>query len=186
MTKTPRDKTETIKQRALYIYLPGVEMAEDWKRRAKEEKKSVSKFVMLRVLESLGPKGGKGERVLKAALAADAEKIEQEKRDLLEENEKLRQENRMLKMLSDNLDNESRRLRAQPFLEAGFVGTRKFDKGLVDLLRKGKAVDIDTIMAKLHVSPKDSELVKGVRRQLEALQAYDLLEYDGRWWKWRA
>jgi hypothetical protein len=30
-------------------------MVEDWKRRAEEERRSISKFVMLRVLESLGP-----------------------------------------------------------------------------------------------------------------------------------
>lgn len=185
MAKIPRGKTETIKQRSLYIYLPSMEMVEDWKKRAKAEKRSVSRFVMLRVLESLGVEGKKGERVMRAEFAADVERAEQEKKELLEENEKLRQENRMLKMLGDNLDNELKRLRAQPFVEAGFVGERRFDKTLLDLLRKGRAVETDAILARLHVDPSESEQVKGIRRQLEALEAYQLLEYDGRWWKWK-
>src|SRR5271157_3931734 len=175
MAKIPRGKTATIKQRSLYVYLPSVEMVDGWKRRAGEEKKSISRFVMVRVMRSLAPEGGRAERVMRAELAADVEKVQREKKELLGENEQLRQENRMLKMLSDNLDNELKRLRAQPFLEAGFVGTRRFDKALVDLLKRGKAVETDTIMAKLHVDPRESELVRGVRGQLEALQAYDLL-----------
>ena len=185
MAKIPRGKTETNKQRSLYIYLPSVEMVDDWKRRAAEERRSVSRFVMMRVVQSLAPEGGRAERVLKAEFAADGERLRQEKGELLEENEKLRQENRMLKMLGDNLDNELKSLRAQHFVEAGFVGERRFDKALLDLLRKGRAVEADAILARLHVDPRESEQVKGIRRQLEALEAYGLLEYDGRWWKWR-
>ena len=34
MPRPSRGKTETIKQRAIYVYLPSLEMVEDWKRRA--------------------------------------------------------------------------------------------------------------------------------------------------------
>ena len=34
MSMPNRRKTETIKQRALYVNLPSLEMVEDWKRRA--------------------------------------------------------------------------------------------------------------------------------------------------------
>ena len=186
MTKIPRGKTETIKKRSLYIYLPSMEMVEDWKQRAEAERRSVSRFVMLKVLESLGGEGKRGERVMKAEYDADIEKVEQEKKELLEENEKLKQENRTLKMLSDNLDNELKTLRVQPFVDAEFVeGRRKFDRALLDLLKNGKTVETDTIMARLHVNPRDSKLVGAVRGQLDTLQALGFVEYDGRWWKWK-
>ncbi|MFA9436633.1 MAG: hypothetical protein ACEROO_05870, partial [Candidatus Bathyarchaeota archaeon] len=53
MAKKPRDKTKTIKQRAIYIYLPSLDMTADWKRRAKEQGSSISKFVVERVEESI-------------------------------------------------------------------------------------------------------------------------------------
>ncbi len=186
MTKVPRGKTETIKQRSIDIYLPSIEMAEDWKRRAEAERKSVSRWVMMKVLGSIAPGAqGKGDEFLRAAIADDVYNLQEEKKALLEENEKLRQEVRMLKMLGENLDNELKKIRTQPFLESGFVGKRRFDKALVELLRKGRAVETDTILARLHADPADSEQVKGVRGQLDALLAYDLVEYDGRWWKWK-
>ena len=49
MAKIPRGKTETIKQRSLYIYLPSVEMVEDWKKRAA---KSSEEAVELQDIES--------------------------------------------------------------------------------------------------------------------------------------
>ena len=182
MSKPSRGKTETIKQRALYVYLPSLEMVEDWKRRAEKERKSLSNFVMLKVLDSIGFEEGSAQR---EQMLKELEETRKQKEDVLEENEKLRQENRMLRMLSDNLDKELKRLRTQPFLEAGFVGKRKFDKNLIDLLRRGHGVDKDMILTRLHIDPSDAELIDGVRKELEALQAYDLLEYDGRWWKWK-
>ncbi len=183
MSKPPRGKTETIKQRALYVYLPTLEMAEDWKRRAEKERKSLSNWIMLRVLDSVGFEEGSAQR---EQMERELEETRKQKADALEENEKLRQENRMLRMLGDNLDKELKRLRTQPFLEAGFVGRRTFDKDLLALLRKGHGVDKEMIMRRLRIEPSDVEAIDGVRKQLEALQAYDLVEYDGRWWRWKA
>ncbi len=41
------DKTETMKERAMYIHLPSHKMAEEWKRLAKKQGASISKFVTL-------------------------------------------------------------------------------------------------------------------------------------------
>ncbi|MGC8937116.1 MAG: hypothetical protein ACP5KV_07140, partial [Candidatus Methanomethylicaceae archaeon] len=53
VTKPNRGKTETIKDRAVYVYLPSVEMVEDWKRRAEKAGVSISKFVVERVEDSI-------------------------------------------------------------------------------------------------------------------------------------
>jgi oligoendopeptidase F len=185
LTKATRGKTETIKQRSIDLYLPTIEMAEDWKRMAKESKMSLSKFITQKVLESLAPESGMAGNALKMQHTKELEMAYEEKKEIEEENAKLRQENRMLRMLSDNLDRELKKLRAAPFLEAGFVGTRKFDKALIDLLKEGRALEGDQILRRLNVEPADSELVKAITNQLDALLAYDLLQYDGRWWKWK-
>ena len=53
MPKPNRGKTETIKDRAVYVYLPSLEMVENWRRRAEKAGVSISKFVVERVEDSI-------------------------------------------------------------------------------------------------------------------------------------
>ena len=46
-------KTETIKQRAVYVYLPSQQMTERWKQLAEKQGTSISKFVAEHVENSL-------------------------------------------------------------------------------------------------------------------------------------
>jgi len=85
-----------------------------------------------------------------------------------------------LKRLVENLDNELKRYRARPFLQEAFEGVRRFDRDLIELLRRGGSCTEDEILAHLNIDPSDVELVKAVDRQLEALEAYGLVEYRGR------
>jgi len=48
-----KGKTETIKEGAVYVYLPSLEMADGWKRRADRAGVSISKFVIDRVEDSI-------------------------------------------------------------------------------------------------------------------------------------
>jgi oligoendopeptidase F len=89
-----------------------------------------------------------------------------------------------LKKLAENLDNELKRYRAQPFLEEAFEGVRRFDKDLIELLKKGGSYTQEQILAHLNIDPSDVKLVKAVDKQLETLEAYGLVEYKGRGWKW--
>ena len=58
-------KTETIKDRTIYVYLPSLEMVEDWKRRAERAGVSISKFIVERVEDSIRREEGE-ERALEA------------------------------------------------------------------------------------------------------------------------
>jgi len=179
MESEPRGrKTETIKERAVYVYLPSLEMVEDWKQRAEKGGVSISKFVIERVEESIQREEGEESYLSRAELIKKL-------RDAEEELKKARNENRLLKKLAENLDNELRRYRTQPFLEESFEGVRKFDKDLVELLRKGGSYTQEQILAHLNIDASDSDLVKAVGKQLEALEGYGLLEYKGRGWKWK-
>ena len=173
-----RSKTETIKERAIYVYLPSIEMVDDWKHRAEKGGVSISKFVIERVEESIRREEGEEGYLSRAELIKKL-------RDAEEGLKKASNENRLLKKLAENLDNELRRYRAQPFLEEAFEGIRKFDRDLVELLRKGGAYTQEQILVHLNIDPSDSDLVKAVSKQLEALEGYGLLEYKGRGWKWK-
>lgn len=171
-------KTETIKDRAVYVYLPSLEMTDDWKQRAERGGVSVSKFVIERVEESVRREEGEESYVSRSELIRKL-------RDAEEELKKSRNENRLLKRLAENLDNELRRFRAQPFLEESFEGVRKFDRELVELLRKGGSYNQDEILTHLNIDSSDSDLMKAVSKQLEVLEGYSLLEYKGRGWRWK-
>jgi hypothetical protein len=116
-----RPKTETIKDRAIYIYLPSLEMVKDWKGRARKSGVSISKFVIERVEDSLRNEEGEESYLNKA-------KLVKKLRDSEDELKKVRSENGLLKKLAVNLDNEHKHYRAQPFLEKSFEGIRRFDK----------------------------------------------------------
>ncbi|MEM3640607.1 MAG: hypothetical protein QXH37_01620, partial [Candidatus Bathyarchaeia archaeon] len=178
LVKPDRGKTKTIKDRAVYVYLPSLEMVEDWKRRAEKSGVSISKFVIERVEESIRREEGKESYVSRAELVKRLRNAE-------EELKKLRDENRLLKRLAENLDNELKRYRAQPFLEETFEGIRRFDKDLIELLRKGGSYTQENILSHLNIDPSDADLVNAVSKQLEALEAYGLVEYKGRGWKWK-
>ncbi len=178
MAKPNRGKTKTIKERAIYVYLPSIEMVEDWKRRAEKAGVSISKFVVERVEDSIGREENEEGYLSRADLIKRLKEAE-------EEIKKLKNENRLLRKLVENLDNELRRYRAQPFLEETFEGVRRFDKELIELLKKGGSYTQEEILAHLGIDPANVDLVKAVSKQLEILEDYGLVEYKGRGWKWK-
>lgn len=174
-------KAKQLTDRAIYVYLPTLEMAEEWKGKADKARVSISKFVIEHVENSL-----KQEQENKQGFASRVELIKQiQEKD--EEITKLQQDNRLLKMLADNLDKELKRYRAQPFIEdkGAFEGVREYDKELIEFLRKNGTIDSDRILKELGISAKDTELVRAINRQLRYLQAYDLVEPTARGWKWK-
>ncbi len=175
-------KNKQLTERAIYVYLPTVGMANGWKQRASKARVPISKFVIEHVENSL-----KQEADRKISFTSRVELL-----DLLQEKDEeiasLKNENRLLKMLADNLDRELKRYRAQPFLDEGrrkkFAGKRAYDKELIEVLRKNESIDNDHILKELGIKPKDTELVKAVNKQLELLQAYGLVEPTRRGWRW--
>ncbi|MEM2704388.1 MAG: hypothetical protein QXR45_14660 [Candidatus Bathyarchaeia archaeon] len=57
------------------------------------------------------------------------------------------------------------------FLKGSFEGVRRFDKELIELLKKGRVYSEEDILAHLGIDASDAELVKAVSRQLEVLEA---------------
>ena len=95
----------------------------------------------------------------------------------------LRSENRLLHRLVENLDKELKRYRAKPFLDDAYVGVRQFDKNLIELLRGGGILSDEEILSSLNIDPADTDFVKAVSKQIEALEAYGLVEFTGKGWR---
>ena len=178
MTKPNKGKTKTIKKRAIYVYLPTQKMAQDWKNKADKANSSISKFVIDKVEDSIRKEQGEESYLNRLELIKTLNNSEEELKNL-------RKENRLLKQLADNLDNELKRHRAKPFLEDDFSGVRRFDKELIELLKKGGSFSGDEILSYLGVNSSNTDLVKSVNKQLSILESYGLVLYVGRGWKWK-
>ena len=178
MTKPDKGKTKTIKKRAIYVYLPTKKMSDNWKSEAQKSGNSISKFVIDRVEDSLRREYGEENYLNRLELIKKLDKTE-------EEINKLRKENRLLKQLVDNLDNENKKYRVKPFLEQDFEGVRRFDRELIELLKKRRSLTGEEILSHLNIKSSDVDLVKAVNKQLTILEGYGLLEYVGRGWKWK-
>jgi hypothetical protein len=171
-------KTETIKERAIYVYLPSHEMVAEWKRLAREQGTSISKFVIEHVESSLRREGG-----LRSGFKARSELLGR-LQELEDENTSLRKENRMLKLALEKLDDELRGYRARPFLDEGFRGLRGFERRLIDLLRSRKTVKGEEVLDLLGIDPGDTDLTRAVHQQLKVLEAYGLVEVLPDGWRW--
>ena len=170
-------KTKSIKQRSIYVYLPSLEAVKDWKGKAKKTNVSISQFVIEHVSNSLRQEEGE------EAYKPRAELIQQ-LRERDEQIEKLTRESEVLKLALERVEGELRRYRAEPFLDDDFRGIRGYDRRLVELLKKGEAVDSDHLLRLLKINPRETALVKAVSRQLENLEAYGLVQKTRRGWKW--
>lgn len=169
-------KKGKLRERAVYVYLPSVEMANKWKMLADKAGASISKFVIEHVEDSLKEEGEEG-------YPQRAELIKR-LRGLNQEVARLREENKILKRAYERLDLELRRYRAQPFIEEDFQGVRTYDKDLIALLKREGTVEGHRILEELGIDPRDKDLVKAVNRQLENLEAYGLVAARPRGWKW--
>jgi len=151
----------------------------NWKGKAEKSHVPLSKFVYEHVTNSLRQEEGEESYKPRAGLIEDLRKKD-------EEIQKLTRENEIVKLALERVENELRRYRAEPFLDDKFQGIRKYDKKLIDLLKKGEAIDSDHLLRLLRISPKETDLVKAVSKQLENLEAYGLVQKTRRGWRWVA
>jgi len=175
--RTSKGKTETIKERAIYVYLPSHEMVKQWKERADKSGVSISKFVIEHVENSLRQEAD-NEYQPRAELIKKLRESE-------EENKKIREDNRILKLAFEKLEKELQEYRAKPFLTEEFKGLRSYEKELIELLKQKKFIDSDHLLDLLKIDPRKTDVIKAIYKQLESLQAYDLVEATPRGWRWK-
>ena len=176
-------KTETIKERAIWVYLPSIEHKESWQKLAKQSGVSLSKWVIEAVEEAVRPAE---ELELKPR-----KDLEEELEGLKKEVAGLRGELRQQKIIREKLERELRRYRAEPFLVPEFEGVRRYDKELIELLRssrslvgKPKALTDIEILQYLGIDATEEEAVKAVSTQLANLEAYGITKSTPKGWRW--
>lgn len=173
-----REKKPKITKRTIPVYLPTIDMKEHWKNKAEEAGLSASKFVIEHVENSLVQEENKDIHDSRAEL------MEQIK-DLKDENAELRKRNNMLDTLVDRLDEEMKRYRAQPFMQDEFYGIREYEEQLINLFKEREKVRKEDIYDLLGIDPmKNSDIVKGINRQLETLERYGVIDDRGKVWIW--
>jgi len=169
-------KTETIKKRAIYVYLPSIEQKKSWEEHAKKQGTSISKFVIEHVEDSMRQEED-------SSYVARGE-LWKQVRELKEQLDKAVKEKRVLEIAFDRLEEELRRYRAQPFLEDNFTGVRRYQTELIDVLKNSVVIRSDEILHQLSIDPKENEAVKAISKQLENLESYGLIRSTQRGWRW--
>jgi hypothetical protein len=162
------------KSRYVYLYLPSVDDKSRWEKLAKDAGVPLSKFVI---------------EVVESALAEGSEfeprgELVKEMGKLRSENKELRDDLKQKKIVLEKYENELKRYRSEAFIEDRFEGVRKYNKQILDILKRGLVVDSYRLLEELGIDARDSDLVNAVSRQLEELEAYGLVTNTTRGWRW--
>jgi predicted RNase H-like nuclease (RuvC/YqgF family) len=169
-------KTDTIRKRALYIYLPSIELADDWKERAEKSGTTISKWVIGNVMSSIeGSVDSTGISI---------EEIQEEMDGLKEENKKLSKKIEMLEIVNERLESVIQKYRIETFSIKEFRGKRRYIRDLIEILKKRKYTTNDEIIEHLNIDTRDVQLTQALSKQLEGLEAYFIIEQTPKGWRW--
>jgi hypothetical protein len=61
---------------------------------------------------------------------------------------------------------------------------RRYEKGLITVLREGRVVSSQEILSRLGISISEREAVTAIGKQLENLEKYGLVRSSPKGWKW--
>ena len=179
LKKDKKSKTETSKERLVYVYLPSHEMVRQWKETASKADMTLSKFVIEHVNNSLQQEQKKEGFASRVDLLDSIKKLQEENKDLYKKI-------KMFESLVMRLEEENRNYRSKPFLEKDFVGGREFEADLVTLFRTRLEVRKEEIFEHLGVNLKESDKVKSIKKQIDILERYGLIKDIGGKWRWKS
>jgi hypothetical protein len=63
-------------------------------------------------------------------------------------------------------------------------GTRRHDQELINILKRGKALEGYSILKELAIDPGETEAVRLVNNQLESLRRFSLMKEIAKGWMW--
>lgn len=162
------------KSRYVYLYLPSAQDKARWEKLAADAGAPLSKFVI---------------EVFENAISEESNfkprgELVNEIGRLRSENKDLRDDLNQKKIVLEKYENELKRYRSKAFIDDEFEGSRKYNKEIAAILRRGATIDSYKLLEELGIDPNDSDLVKAVSRQLEDLEAYGLVTSTPRGWRW--
>lgn len=176
------DKTLTIKQRRVDIYLPTLETKANWNEAAKKRGLSLSDFVFQTMEMSLH------EDLLDESPALPAE-LQDELSHLRRDRDRLSKRVEELEVLLSRAEDDLAQYRAQHII--GPEPIKRLDPRLIRILSEARGrdgryrvVDAAEISRQLRVNPKNAAEVQAMARQLEALEVHEVVKRSGKGWMW--
>ncbi|HII07189.1 MAG TPA: hypothetical protein HA349_07740 [Methanotrichaceae archaeon] len=164
----------SLKERYINVYLPSAKIKEQWEEDAKKSGLTLSKYVF-EAVEKFRTQDDQAYRYdLVKELAEAKDKMYELSSNLAEKN-----------LLVEKLKAEVYEYRHAGFAETDPTsGTRQHDEDLIEILKRGKAVDGYSILKELGIDPRETEAVKLVNNQLESLRRFGLVEETALGWRW--
>jgi hypothetical protein len=162
------------RSRYIWLYLPSKADKERWQALAEKAQTPLSGFCISIIEEKLAEEDG----------GVPRQKVMKEMETLKAENKVLRDEMRQKEIVIERYEAELRRYRSEPFLHDDYKGVRPFSEELVKILKERGHVDGYQLLDLLGVKPNEAETIKAVSKQLEELEAYGLVETNGKDWQW--
>jgi hypothetical protein len=158
--------------RRFELYFPSAEDLNRWKSTARESKMPLAKWIYETVEKNFADK---------ANLRTDQLK---ELADLKEEVQQLRILVRTKDMLLKKLETELYKSKYAAFEDAQNEGILNYDEELIKVLKRKKTIDGYAILRELGVDPKDSQVTRLLKNQLEILRNYGLITETPSGWRW--
>jgi hypothetical protein len=163
-----------LKARYVDVYLPSENAKLEWEEEAKKAGLPMSKFVFAAV-----------EAFRTARDETPRSDMVRELAEVKEEAQKLRSELKMKTLLLEKLEADVYKARYASFQEVEMgEGTRRHDQELINILKRGKALEGYSILKELAIDPGETEAVKLVNNQLESLRRFGLVEETAKGWRW--
>jgi len=163
-----------LKARYVDVYLPSENAKLEWEEDAKKSGLPMSKFVFAAV-----------EAFRAAKDETPRSDMVRELAETKEESQKLRSELKTKTLLLEKLEADLYKACYANFQEVEIgEGTRRHDQELINVLKRGKALEGYTILKELSIDPSETEAVKLVNNQLESLQRFDLVRESAQGWMW--
>lgn len=170
------DKTKTIRERTVNIYLPTIEAKARWAKIAKARKRSLSSFIVETIESVLASEEEEG--------AESRAELVRRVKELNEQVTTLNKDIQRYKSLIDLQERELMDFRAGPFIDPNHMGSRLYPKALIDLLRDRGKIRYEDIHSSLGIDP-GSDASEALQSQLNALEQFGIISYSNRyiWWK---
>ena len=163
-----------LKARYVDVYLPSEAAKQEWEEEANKAGLTLSKFVF-----------GAVEAFRAAKDETPRYEMVKELAEAKEEAQKLRSELKMKTLLLEKLEADVYKARYASFQEVEMgEGTRRHDQELINILKRGKALEGYTILKELGIDPGETEAVKLLNNQLESLQRFGLVRETAQGWMW--
>jgi hypothetical protein len=159
--------------RRFELYFPSAEDLKRWKGIAEATKMPLAKWIYETVEQHLAniETGPRPDQLKELA-------------ELKEEVQQLRAMIRTKDSLLQTLETDLYKSKFAGFEQVDGEGLLNYDVQLIEVLKRGKTIDGYAILRELGIDPKDSQVIRLLKNQLEELRKFGLITETANGWRW--